>query len=114
VSVGDVALVAVATHKASRLIAKDRVTSVLRAPFARYQDDASAGEVNEEARGRGLRRALGELLVCPYCIGMWIASALTAGLLVAPRLIRWIAFVLTTLSISDFLQIAYKKAEDTL
>jgi hypothetical protein len=29
----DLALVAVATHKASRLLAKDRVTSVLRAPF---------------------------------------------------------------------------------
>jgi hypothetical protein len=112
--VGDLALVAVATHKAARLIAKDKVTSVLRAPFARYQDDAGAGEVDEEARGQGMRRAPGQLLVCPYCIGMWIASAFTAGLLVAPRLIRWIAVVLTALTVSDFLQIAYKKAEDSL
>jgi hypothetical protein len=114
VQLGDLALVSLATHKASRLLAKDKVTSVLRAPFTRHQHDATAGEVEETARGSGLRRAIGELLVCPYCIGMWIAAALTAGLLVAPRFTRWIAFVFTTLTIADFLQIAYKKAEDTL
>jgi hypothetical protein len=111
---GDLALLSVATHKASRLLAKDRVTSVLRAPFTRHQDDTTAAEVEDTPRGRGLRLAIGELLVCPYCIGMWIAAALTAGLLVAPKFTRWIAFALTTLTVADFLQIAYKKAEDTL
>jgi hypothetical protein len=114
VSVGDLALVAVATHEASRLVAKDRVTSTLRAPFTRPQGDAGPAEVEEAPRGTGPRRALGEMLVCPYCLGMWIASALTAGLLVAPRFVRWASFALTALSISDLLQIAYKKAEDTL
>ncbi len=74
VAPGDLALVAVATHKASRLVSKDRVTSVVRAPFTRFQDDAGPGEVDEAARGRGMRRAVGELLVCPYCVGMWIAG----------------------------------------
>jgi hypothetical protein len=32
----DLALVTVATHKASRLLAKDRVTSTVRAPFTRW------------------------------------------------------------------------------
>src|SRR3954454_11219346 len=53
----DLALVTIATHKASRLVAKDRVTSVVRAPFTRYEDDAGPGEVSEAARGRGVRRA---------------------------------------------------------
>ena len=70
--------------------------------------------LNLPARGHGPRRAIGQLLTCPYCIGMWIAGALTAGLLVAPRLVRWLSFVLTSLIVSDFLHIAYKKAEDTL
>ena len=87
-SAGDLALVTVATHKASRLIAKDRVTSAVRAPFTRYQHDDGPGEVSEAARGHGLRRAVGELLVCPYCIGMWISAGLVAGLLVAPRFTR--------------------------
>jgi hypothetical protein len=111
---GDLALVTVATHKASRLIAKDRVTSAVRAPFTRYEDDDEAGEVSEAARGRGLRRAIGELLVCPYCIGMWVSAAFVAGLLVAPRFTRWFAAVLAALFGADVLQIAYKKAEDAL
>jgi hypothetical protein len=113
-SAQDLALVTVATHKASRLIAKDRVTSAARAPFTEYQGDSGAGEVEEAARGHGMRRAIGELLLCPYCLGMWIATAFTAGLIVAPRATRWIASALTTLFGADMLQIAYKKAEDTL
>jgi hypothetical protein len=110
----DLLLVTVASHKASRLIAKDRVTSPLRAPFAEFEDEAGPGEVSERARGKGLRRAIGELLVCPYCLGMWTSAALVAGLLVAPRFTRWTASVLVAFFGSELLQIAYKKAEDTL
>jgi hypothetical protein len=114
VGAADLALVTVATHKLSRLITKDRVTSALRHPFTRYQEDAGAGEVEEEARGSGMRRAIGELLICPYCIGMWIVAAFTAGLAVAPRPTRWIASALSALFGSDVLQVAYRKLEDSL
>src|SRR5215207_5867353 len=110
----DLALVSLATHKVARLIAKDRVTSTVRAPFTRFQEDAGPGEVSEAARGRGMRRAVGELLVCPYCLGLWVATFFTAGLIVAPRATRWVASVLTAVFGSDLLQIAYAKAEDTL
>jgi Protein of unknown function (DUF1360) len=108
---GDIVLVAVASHKASRLVAKDRVTSPLRAPFTRFQDDAGPSEVSEAARGRGVRRAIGELIVCPYCIGLWMSAGFTAGLIVAPRATRWTAAVLAGHFGSDLLQIAYAKAE---
>ena len=111
VSGGDLALVTVATHKVSRLMAKDRVTSAVRAPFTEFQGDAGPGEVDEAARGRGLRRAVGELLICPYCLGLWIAAAFIAGLAVAPRPTRWVASVFTALFGSDVLQIAYAKIE---
>jgi hypothetical protein len=113
-STADLLLLSVASQRASRLIAKDRVTSAIRAPFTRYEGSAGPGEVAEEPRGRGLRAAIGELLVCPYCLGMWTSAALTAGLLVAPRFTRWLSAVLAIFSGSDVLQIAYKKAEDTL
>jgi Protein of unknown function (DUF1360) len=110
----DLLLIATATHKLSRLIAKDRVTSVVRHPFTEFQGDAGPGEVEEAARGTGLRRALGELLICPYCLGLWIASALTGGLIVVPRATRWTASVFCALFASDVLQVAYKKLTDEL
>lgn len=110
----DLALMAVAAHKGSRLLGKARVMSAVRAPFTRYQEDGGPDEVEEAARGRGLRRVIGELLVCPYCLGMWFATAFTAGLLVAPRATRWVASVLAVVFCSDVLQIAYRKAEDAL
>jgi hypothetical protein len=114
VEAGDLAVLTVATHKASRLLTKDRVTATVRAPFTRFQANEGAGEVSEAARGEGVRRAIGELLVCPYCVAMWIAAAFAAGLVVAPRATRLTASVLTVLFGSDVLQIAYRKAEDTL
>jgi Protein of unknown function (DUF1360) len=109
---GDIALLTVATHKASRLITKDRVTGAVRAPFTEYQSDGGPAEVEERARGHGFRRALGELLVCPYCLGMWIATFLAGGLVVAPRPTRWAASVLSVHFGADLMQLAYKKLED--
>jgi hypothetical protein len=113
ISAGDLTLMTVATHKAARLLSKDRVTSAVRAPFTRFEGDAGPGEVSEAARGRGLRRAVGELLVCPYCLGLWAAAFFAAGFAVAPRPTRWIASILTAHFGSDMLQIAYKKAESS-
>ena len=112
VNAGDVVLVGVATHKLSRLITKDRVMAFARAPFTEYQEPGGAGEVEEKARGDGFRRAVGELLVCPYCLGLWTSAGMHAGLVFAPRVTRTVASTFTALALADFLQIAYKAAED--
>lgn len=110
----DLALLTIATHKSARLIGKGRIVSPVRAPFTRFQEDGGPDEVEEAARGHGLRRVIGELIICPHCLAMWIAAAFAAGLLVAPRATRWIASVITVVFGSDVLQIAYRKAEDAL
>jgi hypothetical protein len=53
---GDALLLAVATHKLSRTLAKDAVASPLRAPFTRFKGAAGPGEVNEDVRGEGAQR----------------------------------------------------------
>jgi hypothetical protein len=103
----DLALAAVATHRLSRLISKDAVTSVVRAPFTRYEEPAGAGEVNEEVRGSGLRHTAGELVSCPFCLDQWVATAFIGGLVAAPRATRAIAAVFTTVALADVLQFAY-------
>jgi Protein of unknown function (DUF1360) len=108
----DVLLIGTASHKLSRLIAKDKITTFLRAPFTEYQGRGGPAEVEERSREGEVRGAIGELLICPYCLALWISGAFHAGLLFAPRTTRVIASTLTALTLSDFLQIAYKAAEN--
>jgi hypothetical protein len=108
----DLVLGGIATHKLSRLITKDKVTGFLRAPFTHFQEASGHGEVEEEPRGEGLRYSFGELLVCPYCMGQWVAGALLVGYVHAPRTTRMIAGLATMHAVADVLQLAYKAAEE--
>lgn len=110
----DAVLLTVASHKLARLLSKDRITSPLRAPFTQPEGEGGPGEVEESSRGRGLRRATGELLLCPYCLGMWTSAGFVGGLLTMPRFTRWVASVLSIFFGTELLQIAYKKAEDLI
>jgi Protein of unknown function (DUF1360) len=112
VQAGDIALIGTASFKVSRLISKKKVTAFVRAPFTELEGSGGPAELEEHPRGSGLRRAMGELLLCPYCLGLWASGAFHAGLLFAPRATRFSASVLTAMTISDFLQIAYKAAEE--
>jgi hypothetical protein len=108
----DIVLLAVATHKLSRILSKDAVTSPLRAPFTRYREPIGAAEVGEEVRSdRPLQHAVGELLTCPFCLAMWTAGGLTSGLVFAPRLTRYVSAALTAVAASDFLQLGYDAAK---
>jgi hypothetical protein len=111
-SAGDLLLSAVATHKLSRLITKDPVTSPLRAPFTRYQGQSGPAELKEEVRGTGVRKTVGELITCPFCIDMWVATGLVAGFIFLPRTTRLAADTLAVLAGADLLQFGYSLAEE--
>lgn len=112
VGAGDIVLMGVASHKLSRLISKEKITSFVRAPFVRYEEDTGQGEVSETPRGSGTRRVVGELLICPYCLGQWITAGYAAGLLFAPRTTRFVGSIFAGYTVSDFLQLAYKASQD--
>lgn len=111
ISPWDAALIAAATHKLSRLIAKDPVTSPLRAPFASYEGTSGPSELAEQVRGQGGRKAAGELITCPFCIGTWAATAFTIGHVFSPRLTRLATTALAAQAGADFLQFGYALAE---
>jgi Protein of unknown function (DUF1360) len=108
----DLLSIGVASHKLSRLISKDKVTAPMRAPFTAYEGQGGPSELEERSRGTGARKAIGELLICPYCLGLWVVAGFAVGMLFAPRLTRFLAAIFSALTISDFLQIAYKAAEE--
>jgi hypothetical protein len=112
VPAGQLLLLGTASHKLSRLVSKDKVTSPLRAPFTELEGKGGPAEFEERSRGTGVRKAIGELLICPFCLGLWVIAGFSIGLLFAPRVTRFVASLFAALTISDFLQIAYKAAEE--
>jgi len=112
ISLGDFAVLTVATMKVSRVITKERVTSFLRAPFTRYTGEGGPGEVTEEPRGTGLRRATGELLICPYCLGQWVAAAFLGGYLHDPVATRRVASLFALVGAADFVNLGYVALEE--
>jgi hypothetical protein len=112
VGIGDAALLSVATHKLSRLIAKDAVFSPVRAAFTRYEEPAGEGEVNESVRGHGARHVVGEMISCPFCLAAWISTGLVGGLVLAPRVTRTFELIMSAVAASDALQLVYDAAKD--
>lgn len=110
-TLADGALLAVATFKLSRLVTKAKVTSFVRAPFARFVAEGDGPEVNEEPRGEGLRRAIGELLTCPFCFTQWSATLLAVSWLHAPRSTRAAATLLTVVAAADVLHTGWTRLE---
>lgn len=100
-------LYGLATEHLSRLITKDSVTAVVRAPFTEFEEPAGEGEVNEKVVGHGLHHAIGELLTCPFCIAQWVATGLVAGSVAAPALTTAVVSVSAAARLSDYLQLLY-------
>lgn len=107
----DLALAGIATHKLSRMIAKDTITSPLRAPFTRFAGVSGPSELHEEVRGDGARHAIGELVTCPFCTSQWVGTAFVFGLALAPRATRLAAALFSTIAASDALQLVYARLE---
>ena len=109
-SAGDLVLVGLATHKVARMVAKDAITSPLRAPFNRYAGVGQPAELNEEVVAEGPSHAVGELVSCPFCLAQWVATGFIAGLALAPRATRMVAATFGVVTMADFLQMAYAMA----
>jgi hypothetical protein len=110
---GDIALLGVATFHLSRLITKDSITSILRAPFTRFEGPGAPGESNEQPRKETeLQHAIGELVSCPFCMATWVAAGLTMGLTFFPRPTRLVAGLFSAVALADVLQLAYGTAHE--
>lgn len=112
VALADIVLLGVATHELSRVLTRARVTIPLRVPFTHYEGSDGAGQVREEPRGHGLRRAIGNLLTCQFCTGPWVAAGLSAALVFFPRVTRLGSSVFAIAAISDFLHQGYAAARN--
>lgn len=106
----DTLLLGLAAARLSRLFTKEKVTRVVRAPFTEVDEGASLDEVREHARGSGATRAIGELLTCPRCFGMWSSALLCAAYLWAPGPTRTASTILSASLISDLANVRFAHA----
>jgi hypothetical protein len=108
----DIASLALATNRLTRILSRERIASPLRAPFTRFTGGTKGpGQMSEVARGDGPREVIGELVTCPFCLSQWVATGLAAGLLLAPAQSRFVVQVFAALGLADFLQFAWAKAD---
>jgi hypothetical protein len=103
----DLTVLALASFKAARTLARDEVTSFLRQPFVR--GEAHSGEDEEPVEG-GLQQAIGELVTCSRCVGTWTAAGLATTQILSPRFGRLLTWSLAAAGANDFLQAGFAAA----
>jgi hypothetical protein len=100
----DFAILALASFKAARTLAHDRVSAPMRAPFVEGEADT---EDEVPIRSGGMQKAIGELVTCTRCVGTWAAAGLASTQIVAPRFGRLLTWSLGAAAANDFLQAGF-------
>ena len=101
ISAADLTLLGLATFKASRTVARDKVTSFVREPFV--EGEAYDGDDEQPTHDSELRQAIGELVTCTRCIGTWLGAGLASLQILTPRTGRLLNTVLAAGALNDFL-----------
>lgn len=105
----DLLILGAASYRLSRIITKERVAAPLRSPVTKQSFDDSGLTNQEQPRGEGAERVLGELVTCPFCVGSWVAAGFTYSLVLAPRHTRFIAGILAVDAASGLLHCVFSK-----
>jgi hypothetical protein len=90
-----------ATFAVSKAVARERIGTWVRDPFV----DETEGQ---RPKGRGLRRALGELVTCTRCVGTWSALAVVGLRVAHPEAGRTVTTILASSAANDWMQAAFK------
>jgi hypothetical protein len=90
-----------ATFALSKAVARERIGTWVRDPFVDEEHD-------REPQGRGLRRAIGELVSCTRCVGAWSALAVVGLRIANPDAGRTVTTVLAASAANDWMQAGFK------
>jgi hypothetical protein len=90
-----------ATFALSKLLVHEKVETWVRQPFVEEGSDG------RHPKGRRLRYAIGELLLCTRCTGAWASLGLVGLRLHAPRAGQAVTAVLATSAGNDFAHSAF-------
>ena len=91
-----------ATFALAKVVAREKIGTWVRDPFVEVEQ----GE--PRPRGRGLRRAVGELVTCTRCVGAWSALTVVGLRMADPPTGRTVTNVLAASAANDWLQSGFK------
>ncbi len=94
--------IGLATFAVSKLVAKEKVDAWVREPFV---EEHAGGPATP--KGTGMRYAVGELLTCTRCVGVWSALGLVALRVTRPREARIVNAVFGASAVNDSAQAAF-------
>lgn len=100
IAVRELVPLSAATFALSKVIAREKIGTWVREPFVEDEDD-------QRPSGRGIRRAVGELLTCTRCVGAWSSLGLVGLRVARPREARVLTSVLAASALNDFLQTGF-------
>ncbi len=99
----DLAMLGLASYRAGRMVAYDKVFETERLPFAETVPDPTGAGETVVPRGTGIRHAIGELICCPICAGTWISAILVFGLVVLPGPTRMFIKIMSGIGLAEFI-----------
>lgn len=99
---GELVPMGAAAFALAKVVARERIGTWVREPFA---EDAKE---HPRPTGRGLKRALGELVTCTRCVGAWSALGIVGLRVASPKAGRLVTSVLATSAANDFLQAGFR------
>ena len=102
----DFALLGLAAARLTDIISTDQIMEWLRRPFVKMETTEIAGREVETrtGRGRGLKKVIGDLLSCPWCVGVWVAASLTYAYYLMPSVIWVFILIMAIAEIGSLLQ----------
>lgn len=93
--------IGLATFAVAKLVSKEKVDAWVREPFVHETPHG------RHPKGSGLQYAIGEMLTCTRCVGVWSALGLTALRVTRPREARVVNAVLGASAVNDAAQAGF-------
>lgn len=106
-SVFEFILLGLATFRLARLFVYDQITAKFRLLFQVEEENVLSDETVEiivSGKGTGIRRFIGELLACHWCVSVWFSVILYGGLVFFPLVFTPLVIILSIAAISGIVQ----------
>lgn len=99
----DIAILSLATFRVVRLVVADKIFSFGRSLFNNTLSDGT--EMKPES---GFRRAVAELIECPWCVGVWAVLLVIVLYIIAP-VGRFFVMLLAIAALGSLIQILSRR-----